>query len=73
MSLTDLKCNAWSLDIMGPSLHNEVLISTTNDFLYTLVIVQHMEKNLVIANKFCQSFGPSLVSRLQCNVLINDK
>ena len=53
MSLTDLKCNAWSLDIMGPSLHNEVLISTTNDFLYTSVIVQHMEKNLDITKPPC--------------------
>ena len=43
MSLTDLKCNAWSLDIMG----------TTNDFLYTSVIVQHMEKNLDITKPPC--------------------
>lgn len=38
---------------MGPSLHNEVLISTTNDFLYTSVIVQHMEENLDITKPPC--------------------
>ena len=41
------------------SLYNEVL-GITNDFLY-LVIVNCKEKNLVKANKFRQSVGPSLL------------
>ena len=40
------------------SLYNEVL-GITNDFLY-LVILNCKKKNLVKANKFRQSVGPSL-------------
>ena len=39
--------------------YNEVL-GITNDFLYPSRIVKYMEKNLVMADKFCQSLGPSL-------------
>ena len=40
------------------AVYNEVF-GVTNDF-FTSVIVKYMEKNLVIANRFCRSLGPSL-------------
>ena len=44
------------------AIYNEVF-GVTNDF-FTPVIVKHMEKNLVIANRFCRSLGPSLRCRI---------
>ena len=44
------------------AIYNEVF-GVTNDF-FTPVIVKYMEKNLVIANRFCRSLGPSLRCRI---------
>ena len=44
------------------AIYNEVF-GVTNDF-FTPVIVKYMEKNPVIANRFCRSLGPSLRYRI---------
>ena len=53
------------------TLYNEVL-RITNDFLYpsNSKIREKEPRNLVIANKFCQSLGPSFYgSRFHCTLV----